>query len=75
VAAAGYAPAGYAPATYMTGLGGTPVAVGNPLYAEPWRTAAMPQGVTGAADAAGTPGGIARDIPVYPYRERAADHF
>ncbi|ELR22776.1 uncharacterized protein ACA1_149440 [Acanthamoeba castellanii str. Neff] len=59
--------AGYAPATYMTGPAGTPVAVGNPLYAEPWRTAAMPQGVTGAAGAAGTPaGGIARDIPVYP---------
>lgn len=62
-AAVPVAAAGYAPATYMTGPGGTPVAVGNPLYAEPWRTAAMPQGVTGAA---GTAGGIARDIPVYP---------
>ncbi len=65
-AAVPVAAAGYAPATYMTGPGGTPVAVGNPLYAEPWRTAAMPQGVTGAAGAAGTAGGIARDIPVYP---------
>jgi hypothetical protein len=63
-AAAVAVPVAYAPATYMAGPGPTPVAVGNPLYAEPWRTAAMPQGVAGAQGRSAD--GIVRDIPVYP---------